>query len=99
MNPKTKQHERNFTYEYLEPYAKLTHENCNFDLSKIQFATIREWIRENKFYEHDLQLPVFNSIQEACSWCKLVLKAKRKSSDMSKESFDFESMNLDSILK
>ena len=44
-NSKTMQ--RDFIFEHMEPYSKLTNEKCNFDLTKEQFSTIREWVRKN----------------------------------------------------
>lgn len=96
--PTSKLMERDFVFEYLEPYSKLTNEKCNFDLTKEQFSTIREWIRKNERQDYNLPLATLNSMEAARDWCKQVLKLERREQKMDKSSYDFISKQLDKIL-
>ena len=96
--PTGKLMQRDFVFEYLEPYSKLTNEKCNFDLTKEQFATIREWIRKNERQDYNLPLATLNSMEAARDWCKQVLKVERRELEMDKGSYDFISKQLDKIL-
>ncbi len=95
---KSKSTQRDFVFEYLEPYSKLTNEKCNFDLTREQFSTIREWIRKNERQDYNLPLATLTSIEAARDWCKQVLKVERREQEMDKNSYDFISKQLDKIL-
>ncbi len=95
-NSKTMQ--RDFIFEHMEPYSKLTNEKCNFDLTKEQFSTIREWVRKNERQDYNLPLATLNSMEAARDWCKQVLKYERREQEMDKGSYDFICKQLDKIL-
>lgn len=79
-------------------WSKLTNENCNFEISDRQFSLIREWIRENEEHDHNLPLPVFDSIHDARNWCERVAGEERKAG-MEQNSFEFIINQLSEILK